>query len=642
MSLKEFAVDSGATIAESKPEASDQFAVLDLAKIIASLTNPRQYFNEPRLAELAESIKASGVHQPVLVRPLPASRLQETFEGRRKGASLPEYELIAGERRFRASKLAGVATIPVMIRSLTDDQVLEVQLIENLQRDDLHPIEEAEGYERLAKATGISKEEIGAKVGKSRNYVYARLKLLDLTAKARKAFLDDKIDASRALVIARIPNAALQEKALQEATRTDWQGNVPSFREFTKWSQQNMMLKLSSATFKITDVSLVPDAGACKDCHKRTGAAPGLFEDVKGADVCIDPQCFNAKTQAHESALLAAAEATGRKVIEQREAKKLWQWEGGNIDGYVRLDRPDPRTRTSKMLKTVLGKDAPDPILLQNPHKPGELVEVLPKEKVSALLKEKGLITPQQASSTTRTVSDYEAKRNAVAKFEKTWRKRAIAAVAAKMKNGEDASGVSAAVARLVASEMLGGLRGDERQHICELLGLGKVADRSAIDDYLKSCSELQAEQALHLLLMQQDMLHLLDWHGGGIKAGASERIAAVAADFEIDLESIKSDVKSELTKSIKPAKKVTEQAPKPAKASGAKKSTAPPAARTTRAKKPSAVEVQGQIAEAFQELDQKNDQAPDGAELDEGAAPAAPLAPNPALQAWPFPKGAA
>jgi ParB/RepB/Spo0J family partition protein len=110
-------------------------------------------FNVPRLEELAASIKSIGVHTPIIVRPLPgqAACKRRSMDFRR--GERPAYEIIAGERRFRASKLAGVDAIPAMVRHLTDEQVLKIQLVENLQRDDLHPMEEAEGYEKLILAT---------------------------------------------------------------------------------------------------------------------------------------------------------------------------------------------------------------------------------------------------------------------------------------------------------------------------------------------------------------------------------------------------------------------------------------------------------------------------------------------------------
>lgn len=644
MPLTEFAAESGTALDSQVDAPVDQFMVIDLALIVASNTNPRTVFNLPRLEELATSIRASGVHQPVLVRPLPASRLQETFDGFRRGER-PAYELIAGERRFRASKLASVDSIPAMIRHLTDEQVLEIQLVENLQRDDLHPMEEAEGYEKLIQVTHVTKEELGEKIGKSRAYVYGRLKLLDLGQDARKAFYEGHIDSSRALVIARIPDAKLQLKALEEAKAEDYQGGLRhNFKSFVRWAQQNVMLRLDAARFKITDASLVPDAGSCKECPKRTGAQPEVFADVDSADVCIDPACFHAKEAAHEEIVIAEAKKKGQRIITEREAKKLWSWEFSKIDGFVRADRPDDRVGGSKMLKTILGKDAPEPILMQNPHKDGELIEVYPADKVSKLLKEAGRITPQQARSD-RPISAEEAKRNALAKYEKTWRKRAIAAIAAKMASDDDGGGVSARVCRLIASELLGGLRGDERQHMCELLGLGKIADREAIEAYLKDCTESQAEQAMHLLLVQQDMLQLVSYSTGG--AIEAERLAAVADDYAVDLPAIKEAVKDELAEAARPkakAQKTEDSAPTSAKSKSGKKSSAPPAAPKKRGGKPSAEEVQAQIAEQLQQLDQAPDgagqevaaeaaqepiQAPGGAAEEVGAAPAAPAAPT-------------
>lgn len=650
MSMKEYAADSGTVLDERSEPQVDQFAVMDLALIVPSATNPRTMFNIPRLQELADSIKASGVHQPVLVRPLPGHRLQETFADRRRGEPRPTHELIAGERRYRASKMAGAATIPVFIKHLTDAQVFEVQLIENLQRDDLHPMEEAEGYEKLCAATGISKKEVGAKIGKSREYVYARIKLLELRPAARKAFYDGEIDSSRALVIARIPDEKLQLKALEEATARDWNDSLRhNFKEFVRWAQQNVMLKLDAARFKITDATLVPDAGSCKDCSQRTGAQPEVFADVESADVCINPTCYHAKEAAHEAIIVAQAEAKGQRIIPEREAKELWKWEHNDIEGYVRADKPDDRVGGSKMLKTILGKDAPEPILLQNPHNNGELIEVYPAEKVSKILKDTGRITPRQARPG-RTISATEAKRDAMAKFERTWRKRAIGAVAAAMAETNLGSEISEAVSRLIATELLDGLRGDERQHVCELLGLGKIAERTAIHDYIRTADFLRAEQVMYILLMQQDMLQLMDYGTNTPTAKAATRIEAVAADYQVALEPIRQAVKDELEAALQPkvkAKAPEEATAAPAKAKGGKKSSTPPAAQATRARKPSKEEVARDIAEAFQALeptagiDQAPDgavqegisQAPVGATEEEGAALAAPASAKDAPQ---------
>ncbi|WP_295378453.1 ParB/RepB/Spo0J family partition protein [uncultured Pseudacidovorax sp.] len=638
MTLTDTAADSGT--AELAPAtAGDEFLFIDLALIVESRTNPRKVFYTDRLQELADSIKASGVHQPILVRPLPASRLQETFEDRRPGAPLPAYEVIAGHRRFRASQLAGKDDIPAIVKHLDDAAVLELQLVENLQRDDLHAMEEAEGYEQLCEATGITKKELGAKIGKSREYVYARLKLLDLCQEARKAFYDGLIDSSRALVIARVPDAKLQAKALEEATAKDWR-DAPrhNFKSFQQWVQQNMMLRLDAARFKITDESLVPEVGSCKECPKRTGAQPEVFPDIDSADVCIDPPCFHAKEEASDERTLAAAREKGQKIIPMREAQKLWQWDGGDIDGYCRLDRPDPRVGGSKMLKTILGKQMPEPILLQNPHKNGELVEVLPRDKVNQLLKAAGRITPQQARSE-RTISAQEAARRALEKIEKTWRRRAIEAVHAKMVDQAQVdatvASLSVELARAIALEVRGGLRAEERQHVCQLLGLGKVADAAAIEDYLREATAQQAEQAMLLLLMEQDTLHLVGYYASNDgKPTETPRINAVAAHYHVPLEPIKEAVRAEVKASTKP-KDDDEPADEAQDSPKPKKSTASPAAGTTTregkpkrgsaAAKPKTTEGEAResIAAAMQAAEGQ-DQAPDGAGLEHDAALAA------------------
>ncbi|MDP3651635.1 MAG: ParB/RepB/Spo0J family partition protein, partial [Rhodoferax sp.] len=158
--MTEYSLESGSVLPEADPVQTievtqvldaDEFANLLLTSIATSLTNPRTIFDQSKLGELASSIKASGVHQPVLVRPLPASRLADTFDLHRarfggRNTERPTHELVCGERRYRACLIAGVKRIPALIRELTDHQVLEIQIVENLQRDDLSELEEAVGF----------------------------------------------------------------------------------------------------------------------------------------------------------------------------------------------------------------------------------------------------------------------------------------------------------------------------------------------------------------------------------------------------------------------------------------------------------------------------------------------------------------
>jgi len=334
----------------------------------------RAHFDKSELAELAESIKTAGVIQAILVRPL-------TDGPTAKGYS---HEIVAGERRFLAAKIAGLPEIPSTIRELTDDQVVELQLIENLQRAGLHELAEAEGYEQLLKH-GHSAEEIADKVGKSKGYVYARMKLLALCPEGRKAFYDGKISASVALLIARIP-PALQKQALKEVTAVPKWGADPSpmsARAAQKHIHENYMLRLSDAGFKTSDPDLVPSAGACGSCPKRTGNQPELFGDVKGADVCTDPVCFKQKIAAHAERTIAAAAETGQKVLAGAEAKKVAKYgvDSHQLEGYVRLDARDYHHGSgNKTFRQVLGKDYV-PTLLQDPDT-GKLIQVAPNRDV--------------------------------------------------------------------------------------------------------------------------------------------------------------------------------------------------------------------------------------------------------------------
>lgn len=151
------------TFTENNPTSKK----LPLHCIVPNNKQPRTFFDDEKLLELAESIKAQGVLQPLLVRPIGTPQEQK-------------YEIVAGERRFRASKIAGLREIPVIIKELTDEQAALVALIENLQREDLNPMEEAQGLLELAQKFNLRQEDIAAKIGKSRSMVANTLRLMQL------------------------------------------------------------------------------------------------------------------------------------------------------------------------------------------------------------------------------------------------------------------------------------------------------------------------------------------------------------------------------------------------------------------------------------------------------------------------------
>jgi hypothetical protein len=200
-----------------------------------------------------------------------------------------------------------------MIRDLTDDQVLEIQIVENIQRDSLTELETAEGYKTLMDHNHLTADEVGQKVSKSRSSIYGSLKLLDLHQFAKQSLRDEFITASHALLIARIPDIKLQQKAVDYAAAADDNGHKPSIRAFQQWLRDNVMLDLSKATFPIESISLTV-AGSCKTCDKRTGANPDLFADVKSADVCTHPPCYHLKAEAHKINLAAMVKAIPKEA----------------------------------------------------------------------------------------------------------------------------------------------------------------------------------------------------------------------------------------------------------------------------------------------------------------------------------------
>jgi len=267
-----------------------------------SALNTRKHFDKKKLEELTESVRSKGVLTPLLVR----------CTDDRPGPS--GYEILAGARRLRAAKAAGLAFVPCVIREVDDTTALELITIENLQREDVHPLEEAEGYKRLLAVGKYDVPALAGKVGKSESYVYQRLKLAELIEPAKKAFLEEKITAGHAILIARLQPK--DQKEALAACREEYNDSLISVRALGQWIQAEILLDLHSASFPKDDASLLPKAGACINCPKRTGFAQALFPDVKKKDTCTDPACFHEKVGAFTKRAQAEAHAAGKDLVQ--------------------------------------------------------------------------------------------------------------------------------------------------------------------------------------------------------------------------------------------------------------------------------------------------------------------------------------
>ncbi len=304
---------------------------INIKKLVASPTNPRTSLGD--VSELRASIEKVGMLQHLLVRPLD--------EGK--------FEIVFGHRRFKAAKEAGLPEVPCDVRELTDVQVLEAQVVENCQRLDIDPLDEAEAYERLQKAAGYTGDQIAARVGKSRAAVYARLKLNALGPEGRKALRGGSIHPSVAVPLARIPTHALQAKAVTYLTK----GEEPMPANVAiAYLQDEFAQSLKGCAFNLKDDTLVPEAGACSTCPKNSATAtPGLFEDLASGAWCTDTKCFAEKARAHWERKSEKAEAQGHAVLSLGEGRKLFK-EGEALtygSAYVRADEPvnaDPKRRT--------------------------------------------------------------------------------------------------------------------------------------------------------------------------------------------------------------------------------------------------------------------------------------------------------
>lgn len=183
------------TTTQDKDDGSQKVINVPVEQILPNPNQPRKSFDETSLKELSISIKNQGILQPILVE-----QISET-----------SYSIIAGERRYRAAKMAGISKVPVIVKTLSEMQRMEISLIENIQRENLNPIEEAKAYSYLLNETGITQEELSRKVGKDRSTISNSIRLLQLSAEMQKDMLDGKFSAGQARALLSVVNPADRE-----------------------------------------------------------------------------------------------------------------------------------------------------------------------------------------------------------------------------------------------------------------------------------------------------------------------------------------------------------------------------------------------------------------------------------------------
>lgn len=202
---------------------SDEIKRIPINKIVPSKTNPRTFFNEAKLNELARSIKRSGVVQPLLVRRLPNEM----------------FELIAGERRMRASQRAGRTTVPCVVLELSEAETLEVQIVENAQREDVNPMDEARALGRLREHLDYDVAEIAERIGKSEAYVYNMLKLCALPPEAQEIVYRGGVSKGVAWELIRLKDAQQQIQAARDLAKPEWSENLTTIRAAKRYIKEH-------------------------------------------------------------------------------------------------------------------------------------------------------------------------------------------------------------------------------------------------------------------------------------------------------------------------------------------------------------------------------------------------------------------
>ena len=190
---------------DSPPADSDEIRDLEIDLIRPGHQQPRTTFDQARLEELAQSIRTSGIIQPLLVRP-------------RGGL----FELVAGERRWRAAQLAGLARIPAIIREIPDEKLLELALIENIQRQELNPIEEANAYKRLIESLNLTQEEVAQRVGRDRTFITNYLRILKLPSEIQALLENEKLSFGHARALLGLADVILQRRYAQKIVKHNW------------------------------------------------------------------------------------------------------------------------------------------------------------------------------------------------------------------------------------------------------------------------------------------------------------------------------------------------------------------------------------------------------------------------------------
>jgi ParB/RepB/Spo0J family partition protein len=374
---------------------------LPLANLHPSKLQPRQHFDDASSAELTASIRQHGVLTNLIVRPdwcigtitvadLEARRV-EAAPGWKLGEKGGNYDIVSGERRYRAAMALVTGDnlapqdymMPVRVKPMTDPEVLAINLTEQMQRNELTPLEEADGFFQLlaykdengaALHTPVS---LGRTVGKSPDYVLARLTLRKLPASGKRALAAGEIHPSAAARVARVPDSAMREEACALMLKGGRDGAPMTYTETVNMLAEKFMVQLKGAPFDPEAAELCADvaagapgygvwSGKCSDCPHRSGNLPDFVKTrAARTDLCTNTACYRAKCQASFAIQAAKATEQGVKVLDDKASAKLFEITRTteirfNCD-WVELDtRPAPHLLKNEVKNAPMWRELAD------------------------------------------------------------------------------------------------------------------------------------------------------------------------------------------------------------------------------------------------------------------------------------------
>lgn len=510
---------------------------VNIDQLRESPLNPRKGYDEKRMKELAASITERGVMVPLLVRKMDSVR--------------GVFEILGGSRRYRAARDAGVTEVPVQIRAVRDDEeALELAIIDNLEREDLHPLEEAQGFAMLlAGQSGYDVSAVAKRFAKSETVVYQRLQLLKLIEPLQRIFLTNELMFAHAIALARLA-PEYQRRTMREGLyREVWVEGpdgapkrrvvLVNPRELSFWIEREIMLDLLKAPFRKDDRTLVPEAGACTDCPKRTGFVRALFPDVRRREMCTDPGCFRTKLDAYTrqraEEVAKKVKAGVVKVSTDVEVANKRRTDGVvPVGEFVELAKRDKVCKTTKKAIVVEGSDL------------GRELRVCEDRKC----KIHGLVEMPPEGQTSE-----QAKRERDTEKRKVLLRRAVAEQVLAVSE----EGLAVEDYRLIATAFVREMWGDSRRQLARLLSLKGVSSAPSAEAALATFIGVADATAFNRFLMAcaivRDLTPRRDWDK------SPDVLMDAAKLYRIDTKSIAEELKNG---------KVKKNGKKGAKASGA------------------------------------------------------------------------